>query len=80
MQVANDGISSFGDDVGFLVGVDGKDVLRRHCTYPVLDGSRNAARDVNVWSNSSTRLTNLVGVVTPAVIGHCARATHNSAK
>ena len=80
MQVANDGIASLGHDVGFLVGVDGKDVLRRHRANPVLNCPRNTAGNIDVWSNAGTRLTNLVGVIAPTVVGNRARAADDSAK
>ena len=73
MQVADDGVTGLGHDVGFLVGVDGENVFRRHGANPVLDRTRDATRDVDVGRDSGARLADLVGVVAPAVVGDRAR-------
>ena len=71
MQVADYGIASLGHNVRLCVDIDSQDVLRRHRAYPVLDSARDAARDIDIWRDTSTSLTNLVGVIAPAVVCNC---------
>ena len=75
VEITDHGPVGLGHHVGFLVGVDRQDVLRRHCADPVLDGTRDARGDVDLRGDPGSGLADLVGVRTPTEVGHRTRAT-----
>ena len=52
MKVADDCVTGLGDHVGLVVGVDSQDVLRGLCTNPVLNRTRDATGDIQLWGDA----------------------------
>src|SRR5207245_10178943 len=63
-----------------LIGIDGEDVLGRPAANHVLDGTADAARDIEVGGDPRPGLPNLVGMRPPAEAGDGARAANRAAE
>ena len=69
VEVADDGVGRLGDHRRVGIGVDRQDVLRAAAPGPVLDGTADAARDVEVGRDPAAGLADLLVVRAPAERG-----------
>src|SRR5215510_10613459 len=69
VQVADDGVVGVGEDGGAGVGVDGDDVLRAGAAGDVLDGTADAAGQVELRGDLGAGLADLLAVRAPAFGG-----------
>ena len=69
MQIANHCVLGLANHVRFVIGVDRQHMLCSHHSDPMLDGSRDAAGNVELRRNALAGLTHLVAMRTPTVVG-----------
>src|SRR5690242_17629221 len=74
-DVADDPVIRDLEDRCFLILVDRDDRLRCAHASEVLDRARDPDRNVELWTHLPTSLPDLIGVRSPAFVGHGTRRT-----